>query len=74
MRPLSEAKGEVNRIHGLAVNHETLRAHLARRLDDPRETLGAVVTTRGDQPHAITVPLNAEAIAVVLHFMEPVRP
>jgi hypothetical protein len=47
----------------------TLRAALS----DPRVALGPVVTAPGDQADAVAVAFQAEAIAVVLDFVEPVR-
>jgi hypothetical protein len=48
---------------------EALLAHLARCLDDPRITVGPAVAAARDQSHAITVPPNAEAMAIVLDFV-----
>jgi len=38
-----------------------------------RQPSRQVVTAPCDQPHAITVALQAEAVAVVLDLVEPVR-
>jgi hypothetical protein len=57
----------------LAVQHEPLRPYLPRGLDDPRITVGPVVTAPCDEAHVITVALQAEAVAVVLDLVEPVR-
>jgi hypothetical protein len=58
--------------YGLAVEHEPLMADLAGRLDDPRVSLGPIVTATRDQAHAFTVPLQPEAVPVALDLVEPV--
>jgi len=45
---------------------------IAGGLDDPGVTLGPIVAALGDQPDAIAVPLEAQAIAVVFDLVKPV--
>jgi hypothetical protein len=45
---------------------------LERALDNPGIALRPVVTAARDQPHAVAVAFKAEAMAVILHFVEPV--
>ena len=52
--------------HRFAVDDEAALADLSRRLHDPRISVGPVVTTLGDQPDAVAVPLQPEPVAVVL--------
>src|SRR4029077_19707711 len=59
--------------HGLAIDNELLHAVLQRSLGDPWIALGPVVAVAGDQPHAIAVALDAQAIAVIFDFVKPVR-
>ena len=59
--------------HGLAVDDELLAVILQRRLDNPRIAVGPVVAAAGDQANAIPLALQAEAIAVLLHFVQPDR-
>jgi hypothetical protein len=58
--------------HRLAVEHEALLPDLAGGLDYPGIAAGPVIAVPGEQAHPIAVPLYAEAITVVLHFMEPI--
>ena len=58
--------------HCLAVEHETLLADHAGGFDDPGISAGPVIAVAGEQPHAVAVPLNAEAVAIIFHFMEPI--
>jgi hypothetical protein len=58
---------------GLAIEHEPLLPDLARGLGDPGISLGLDVAAARDQRDAITVALDAEAKAVVLDFVEPLR-
>ena len=51
--------------HRLAVEHEPLLPDLARRLHDPRVSIGPV--------DALAVALQPEATTVVFHFVDPVR-
>jgi hypothetical protein len=44
--------------HRLAINDESLLPVLQRGLDDPRVTLGPVLTAARDQPHTITIALQ----------------
>ena len=43
-------------------------------LGDPRIALRPVIAAAGDQPHPIAIPLNADAEAVLLDFVKPLRP
>jgi hypothetical protein len=49
----------------LAIDDKLLYAVLACRLDDPRIAVGPVVAAARDQPDAVAVALDAEAVAVV---------
>ena len=53
------------------IDHELLDAVLQGGLGDPWESLGPVIAAAGDQPHPISVPLDADAEAVVLDFVKP---
>jgi hypothetical protein len=46
-------------------------AVLARRLDDPRVSVGPVVAPLGDQADAVAVALQPETVAVIFFFMNP---
>jgi hypothetical protein len=46
---------------------------LQRCLDDPRITVGKVVTASGHQAHTLAIALQPEAIAVVFDLVEPIR-
>jgi hypothetical protein len=59
--------------HSLAIDDEMLLAVLERGLGDPREALGPLIAAARDQADTINIALHAEAIAVILHFMQPVR-
>ena len=50
-----------------------LEAVLERGLHDPRIPIGPVVAAPGNQPHAVAIALQPEAVAVVLHLLEPLR-
>ena len=56
-----------------AVDNELLVFVLQRRLDDPRIALAPVITAARDQPHAIAVALDPQAVAVILDLVEPIR-
>src|SRR6185437_1787535 len=58
--------------HGFTVDGETLLGVLQGALDDPRVTVGPIVTAARDQPHAIAVALQAEAVTVVFDLVNPV--
>ena len=62
------------RFRGLAIENKARLPDLASGLHDPRIAAGPVIAVASEQTHAITVPLYAEAVAIVLHFMEPVGP
>jgi hypothetical protein len=57
--------------HGLAIDHKSLGAVLDGCLDDPRVALAPVIAAASDQPHALAIPLDAQAIAVVLDLVKP---
>ena len=59
--------------HGFAVNDKLHVPVLARGLDDPGEAAGPVIAAAGDQAHAIAVAGHDQAVAVILHFVEPDR-
>src|SRR5262249_728631 len=56
-----------------AVDYELLVSVLQRGLDDPGITLAPVIAAARDQPHAIAVALDPQAIAVILDLVEPIR-
>jgi hypothetical protein len=61
-----EVRDAVNAEHySLAIEHKLPMSVLQRGLDDPGIPIGPVVTASGDQARAVTVALQAEAIAVV---------
>jgi hypothetical protein len=45
---------------------------LQRGLDDPGIALGPIVSAARNQPHAIAIALDAQAIADILDLVEPV--
>ena len=64
----------MKRYHSLAIDHEMVLPVLQRGLDDPGEALGPIISALGDQPHALAIPLQAQAIPVHLQLMEPLGP
>ena len=60
--------------HRLAIDHERSSCDCAARLRDQRKPIGPVMAVAGEQPHALAVALDDQAIAVVLDFVDPVRP
>lgn len=58
--------------HSLTVNDELLLSVLQRRLDDPGEALRPVMAGPGDQPHGFALALDAQAVAVIFDFVNPV--
>jgi len=46
---------------------------LQGRLDNPGITFASTVATARDQTHAVAIPLDAQAVAVVLDLVQPVR-
>src|SRR5215831_9764524 len=59
--------------HGHAIDHELPEPLLACGLDDPRIAVAPVGAASGDQTDAIPDALEAAAVAVVFHFVEPDR-
>lgn len=59
--------------HRLAVEDEGAGAVPQRGLDDQRVAVGPVVAVAGDQPDALAVMLNYQAVAIVLDFVKPFR-
>jgi hypothetical protein len=59
--------------HRFAVNHEALLPVLQRCRDNPGIALCPIVAAACDQLDAIAVALNAEAEAVVLDLVKPLR-
>jgi hypothetical protein len=59
--------------HRLAVDHELLDPVFLGGLDDPQISSGPVAAATGDQPHPHPVALKTEAVAVIFHFMQPIR-
>jgi hypothetical protein len=60
--------------HRFAIDHERAGAVLQRGLPDQGVALGPVVAVAGEQPYALALALDDQAIAVVLDLMEPLRP
>ena len=60
--------------HGLAIDHERAVAVAQRGLGDQRKATAPVVAVPGPQPHALTVALDDQAVAVVLDLVDPLRP
>jgi hypothetical protein len=58
--------------YGLAVEDEARLPDLASGLHDPGIAAGPVIAVASEQTHAITVPLYAEAVAIVFYFVQPV--
>ena len=58
---------------GLAIDDELLVAVFQRGLDDPGIAFGPVVSAARDQPHAIAVALDAQAVAVIFDLVESIR-
>ena len=54
---------------GLAIDNELLLAVLQRGLDNPGVALGPVIAALGDQPDAISVALEPQAIAVEFQLL-----
>jgi hypothetical protein len=61
-------------VHRLAVDHKRVVAIAQRGLDDPRISTAPVVAVAGEQPQAVVLALNDQAVAVVLDFVDPFRP
>jgi hypothetical protein len=59
--------------HRLAIDHERARAALQCGLGEKRIAFGPVVAVAGEQPHALALALDDQAIAVMLDFVNPVR-
>nr|WP_312016792.1 hypothetical protein [Bradyrhizobium japonicum] len=51
---------------------ELLLTVLQRRLDDPGEAVRPVVAVLGEQPNVALFALDAQAVAVILDFVDPV--
>ena len=60
--------------HRFAVDHERAVAVAQRGLDDAADSVAPVVAVAGEQPHALAVALDDQAVAVVLDFVKPFRP
>ena len=58
--------------HGLTVDHELPMPVLQRGLDDPGIAAGPVMATARDQAHPVPIALQAQPVAVIFHFMEPI--
>jgi hypothetical protein len=58
----------------LAIDDERSCAVSQRGLDDQRVTIAPVIAVSGEQPNALALALDDQAIAVVLDLMKPVRP
>jgi hypothetical protein len=60
--------------HRFAVDRERGGPVPQRGLDDQRIALSAIVAVAREQPHLRAVALDDQAIAVVLYFVQPIRP
>jgi hypothetical protein len=58
--------------HGLAIEHERRVAVAQCGLDDAGIAIGPVMAVAGEQPHALVLALDDQAIAVMLDFVDPV--
>jgi hypothetical protein len=56
----------------LAIDDKMLLRVLQRRLNDPRITIGPVVTIPGEQAHSAILPHHQHAASIAFHFMDPV--
>jgi hypothetical protein len=56
----------------LAIEHERARAVLRCRFGDQGIAIGPIVAVAGEQPHALVFPLDDQAIAVMLDFVDSV--
>jgi hypothetical protein len=57
----------------LAVDHKLTDAVFQSGLSDPGEAARPIIATSGDQPNAVAVTLDANAIAIQLYFVKPFR-
>jgi hypothetical protein len=57
----------------LAIDHELLHPGFQRGLDNPGITLGPIVAVAGDQPDTVAVAFDAQPVAVILDFVDPIR-
>ena len=60
--------------HGLAIDHEGRVSVAQRGLNDQRIAVAPVVAVAGEQPHALALALDDQAVAVVLDLVDPLRP
>ncbi|MGY3239981.1 hypothetical protein ACVMAJ_006871 [Bradyrhizobium sp. USDA 4448] len=58
----------------LTVDHEMLLPVLQRSLGDPRMALGPVGAVAREEAQALVLPDNQHPVAIMLYFMNPVRP
>jgi hypothetical protein len=56
-----------------AVEDEVLLAALRAASKDPWITAGPIVASARDQAHAVSIALQAEAVAIVFYFMKPIE-
>jgi hypothetical protein len=59
--------------HGLAVDHEASVPASKRGLGDERKSVAPIVTVAREQPNALAVALNYQAVAVMFDFVNPLR-
>jgi hypothetical protein len=59
--------------HGFAINDEGVEPVTQRGFDNARVPAAPVVAVAGPQPHGLAVPLNDQAVAVMLDLMKPLR-
>ena len=59
---------------GFAIQDEGVGPVAQRGLDDARVPAAPVVAVAGPQPHNLTLPLNDQAVAVMLDLVKPLRP
>ena len=59
--------------HGFAVDNKMVRFDPPGTFRDERITAAPVVSIAGPEAHALALPLNDQAVAVMLHSMQPIR-
>jgi len=60
--------------HGLAIDHKALLPVLQRRLGNPGIALCPVGAVAREEAHALVLPDNQHPVAIMLNFVNPVRP
>jgi hypothetical protein len=55
------------------LDYKMLVAVLQRRLGNPREAPGPIISASSDERHTIAIALHTQAITVILDFVKPLR-